>query len=99
MLPRFCLPTGYLTVTSVPHSLSNTFKQVLALFVETEYIFPLAKMLETFVTYTSAFWGCYPMAIATTAAPTVVAAKLRLKPRKTEESDEDMGFGLFDQSP
>uniref|UniRef100_A0A8C2MRZ2 Large ribosomal subunit protein uL10 n=1 Tax=Cricetulus griseus TaxID=10029 RepID=A0A8C2MRZ2_CRIGR len=56
-----CLQIGYPTVASVPHSIINGYKRVLALSVETESTFPLAEARE-----------------------------------ESEESDEDMGFGLFD---
>uniref|UniRef100_F7HRP1 Stalled ribosome sensor GCN1 n=1 Tax=Macaca mulatta TaxID=9544 RepID=F7HRP1_MACMU len=43
-----CLQIGYPTVASVPHSIINGYKRVLALSVETDYTFPLAeKVSET----------------------------------------------------
>ncbi|CAO2601229.1 60S acidic ribosomal protein P0 [Lemmus lemmus] len=83
----------YPTVASVPHSIINGYKRVLALSVETEYTFPLAKKVKAFLADPSAF-----VAAATTAAPAAAAAAAPAKTEakeESEESDEDMGFGLF----
>lgn len=37
-----CLEIGYPTLASVPHSVINGYKRVLAVAVETDYSFPLA---------------------------------------------------------
>uniref|UniRef100_A0A8C2M2P3 Large ribosomal subunit protein uL10 n=1 Tax=Cricetulus griseus TaxID=10029 RepID=A0A8C2M2P3_CRIGR len=49
-----CLQIGYLTVDSVPHSIINGYKRVLALSVETEYTFPLAEKVKAFLADPSA---------------------------------------------
>nr|KAF6312166.1 ribosomal protein lateral stalk subunit P0 [Pipistrellus kuhlii] len=91
-----CLQIGYPTVASVPHSIINGYKRVLALSVETEYTFPLAEKVKAFLADPSAFVAAAPAAAATTAAPAAAApAKVEAK-EESEESDEDMGFGLFD---
>uniref|UniRef100_A0A2K5M039 Large ribosomal subunit protein uL10 n=1 Tax=Cercocebus atys TaxID=9531 RepID=A0A2K5M039_CERAT len=41
-----CLQIGYPTVASVPHSIINGYKRVLALSVETDYTFPLAEKVK-----------------------------------------------------
>lgn len=41
-----CLQIGYPTVASVPHSIINGYKRVLALSVETDYTFPLAEKVR-----------------------------------------------------
>ncbi|KAL6040907.1 hypothetical protein STEG23_037883 [Scotinomys teguina] len=89
---------GYPTVASVPHSIINGYKRVLALSVETEYAFPLAEKVKAFLADPSAFVATAPVAAANTAAPTVAAAAPAKAEAKEElkESDEDMGFGLFD---
>lgn len=38
-----CLQIGYPTIASVPHSIVNGYKRVLAVAVETDYTFPLAE--------------------------------------------------------
>ncbi|KAL4839895.1 hypothetical protein H8958_011086 [Nasalis larvatus] len=93
-----CLQIGYPTVASVPHSIINGYKRVLALSVETDYTFPLAEKVKAFLADPSAFVAAAPVAAATTAAPAAAAAapaKVEAK-EESEESDEDMGFGLFD---
>uniref|UniRef100_A0A4X2KGT8 Large ribosomal subunit protein uL10 n=1 Tax=Vombatus ursinus TaxID=29139 RepID=A0A4X2KGT8_VOMUR len=92
-----CLQIGYPTVASVPHSIINGYKRVLAVAVETEYTFPLAEKVKAFLADPSAFAVAAPAAAApATAAPAAAApAKVETK-EESEESDEDMGFGLFD---
>lgn len=92
-----CLQIGYPTVASVPHSIINGYKRVLALSVETEYTFPLAEKVKAFLADPSAFAAAAPAAAATTAAPAAAAAPAKAEAKEeSEESDEDMGFGLFD---
>lgn len=92
-----CLQMGYPTVASVPHSIINGYKRVLALSVETEYTFPLAEKVKAFLADPSAFAAAAPAAAATTAAPAAAAAPAKAEAKEeSEESDEDMGFGLFD---
>uniref|UniRef100_A0A8C8T801 60S acidic ribosomal protein P0 n=1 Tax=Peromyscus maniculatus bairdii TaxID=230844 RepID=A0A8C8T801_PERMB len=92
-----CLQIGYPTVASVPHSIINGYKRVLALSVETEYTFPLAEKVKAFLADPSAFAAAAPVAAATTAAPAAAAAPAKAEAKEeSEESDEDMGFGLFD---
>ena len=92
-----CLQMGYPTVASVPHSIINGYKRVLALSVETEYTFPLAEKVKAFLADPSAFAAAAPAAAATTAAPAAAAAPAKAEAKEeSEESDEDVGFGLFD---
>ncbi|KAL6041895.1 hypothetical protein STEG23_026733 [Scotinomys teguina] len=89
-----CLQTGYPTVASVPHSIISGYKRVLALSVETEYTFPLAEKVKAFLADPSAFVAATTTA-ASAAAAAATPAKAEVK-EESEESDEDMGFGLFD---
>ena len=41
-----CLELSYPTIASVPHSLINGYKNVLAIAVETDYSFPLAEKVR-----------------------------------------------------
>lgn len=41
-----CLEIGYPTLASVPHSIINGYKKVLAVAVETDYSFPLAEKVH-----------------------------------------------------
>ncbi|KAF9586172.1 ribosomal protein P0 (A0) (L10E) [Lunasporangiospora selenospora] len=86
------LQIGYPTVASVPHSLINSYKNLLAVSISTEYTFPGSEKIKAYLADPSAF--------AVAAAPAAAAAsaeKAEEKPaEKEEESDDDMGFGLFD---
>uniref|UniRef100_A0A4X2LR94 Large ribosomal subunit protein uL10 n=1 Tax=Vombatus ursinus TaxID=29139 RepID=A0A4X2LR94_VOMUR len=84
---RVCLQIGYPTVASVLYLIINGYKWVLAVAVETEYTFPLAEKVKAFLADPSTFVVAAPAA----ATPAKVEGK-----EESEESDEDMGFGLFD---
>ncbi len=43
-----CLALNYPTLASIPHSIVNGYKNVLAVSVETEYTFPLAEKVNYF---------------------------------------------------
>ncbi|XP_033939558.1 large ribosomal subunit protein uL10 [Pseudochaenichthys georgianus] len=90
-----CLTIGYPTLASVPHTIINGFKRVLAVAVETDYSFPLADKVKAFLADPSAFAAvAAPVVAAAEAAP---AAKEEAKEEsEAEGSDDDMGFGLFD---
>ena len=86
-----CLQIGYPTVASVPHSIINGYKRVLALSVETEYTFPLAEKVKAFLANPSAF-----ATAAITAAPAAATAPAKPEAKEeSKESDENMGFCLF----
>jgi len=92
------LQIGYPTIASVPHSLLNGYKNVLAIAVETEYSFKQAEKVKAYIKDPSAFAAAAPAAAAP-AAKDAGAAKPAAAPVKEEpkeEEDEDMGFGLFD---
>ncbi|XP_054753971.1 large ribosomal subunit protein uL10-like [Lytechinus pictus] len=89
-----CLQIGYPTLASVPHSVVNGFKNVLAIAVATEITFPQAEQAKAFLADPSAF-----LAATAAAAPAAAEETKEEEPKKEEseeESDDDMGFGLFD---
>merc|ERR1719361_743026 len=88
------LAIGYPTMASVPHSVANAFKNLLAIAVETEYTFKQAEMTKAYLADPSAFACAAPTAAVTGSGP--AAAKEEEKKESEEESDDDMGFGLFD---
>jgi len=90
-----CLEIGYPTLASVPHSVINGYKKVLAVAVETDYSFPLADKVKAFLADPSAFTAVAAPAAAAETAAAPAAAKEEAK-EESEESDDDMGFGLFD---
>jgi len=89
------LQIGYPTLASVPHSLVNGFKNLLALACATDIEFKEAEQAKAFIADPTAF-----IAAAPAAAPAEETAKEEKKEEKKEESeeesDDDMGFGLFD---
>jgi len=89
------LEIGYPTKASVPHSIANAFKNLLAVAAETDVTFEEAKQMKEYLADPSKFAAAVKSAApAAAAAPTVKAAPA--KEEEKEESDEDMGFGLFD---
>lgn len=95
-LAAVCLSIGYPTVASVPHSLINGFKNLLAVAAVTDIEFKEAQTVKEFLKDPSKF-----AAVVAAAAPVAAAAapkenKKEEKKEESEEEDEDMGFGLFD---
>jgi large subunit ribosomal protein LP0 len=86
------LQIGYPTVASVPHSIINSYKNLLAVSIATEYTFPGSEKIKAYLADPSAFAVAAPVA----AAASTSAAKVEEKVEEKEESDDDMGFGLFD---
>lgn len=88
------LSIGYPTIVSVPHSVVNGFKRLLALAAVTDITFKEAEQLKEYLADPSKF-----AAAAAAAAPAAVEAP-KEEPKKVEEeeeeSDEDFGMGLFD---
>ncbi|KAK7163917.1 hypothetical protein R3I94_002587 [Phoxinus phoxinus] len=91
-----CLQIGYPTLASIPHSIINTYKRVLAVAVETDYSFPMAEKVKAFLADPTAFAVAAPVASAAVEKTAAPAAKVEAPKDESEESDEDMGFGLFD---
>uniref|UniRef100_A0A3Q3VU80 Large ribosomal subunit protein uL10 n=1 Tax=Mola mola TaxID=94237 RepID=A0A3Q3VU80_MOLML len=91
-----CLEIGYPTLASVPHSIINGYKKVLAVAVETDYSFPLADKVKAYLADPTAFAVAAPVPAAETAAAAPAAAAKEEVKEESEESDDDMGFGLFD---
>jgi large subunit ribosomal protein LP0 len=85
------LVIGYPTVASVPHSIANGFKKLLAIAASTDIEFEQCKGIKEFLKNPSAFAAAAPVAVA---APVAEKKKKEKTPEPSE--DEDMGFGLFD---
>merc|ERR1711973_262939 len=79
-----CLSINYPTIASVPHSIVNGMKNLLAVAAVTDITFKEAETLKEFLADPSKFAA---------AAPAAAAAK---EPEPESEEDDDMGFGLFD---
>merc|ERR1719309_800917 len=89
------LAIGYPTVASVPHSVVNGMKNLLAVAAVTDITFKEAEMVKEFLADPSKFAAAAPAAGAAAAAAPVAAAAKEPEPEE-ESEDDDMGFGLFD---
>lgn len=86
------LAVGYPTVASVPHSVINGYKNLLAVSVASDYTFPGSEQIKEFIANPDAFAVAAPVAAESTdSAPAAAAAA-----EDSESEDDDMGFGLFD---
>ncbi|GIJ84406.1 ribosomal protein P0 [Aspergillus pseudoviridinutans] len=89
------LALNYPTLPSVMHSLINGYKKVLAVAIETDYSWPEIEDLKDRIANPDAYAAAAPAAAAPAAGGAAPAAEEK-KEEEAEESDEDMGFGLFD---
>ncbi|BGP15773.1 hypothetical protein JCM10213_007931 [Rhodosporidiobolus nylandii] len=89
------LAINYPTLASVTHSLVNSYKNLLAIALETEVSFPEAEALKDRLANPDAYAAAAPAAGAAAASGDAApAAEKAAEPES--ESDDDMGFGLFD---
>jgi large subunit ribosomal protein LP0 len=87
------LAVGFPTLPSVMHSLVNTYKNVLAVAVETDYEWDGIEELKDRIKNPDKYAGSAPAAAATAdAAP---AAEEKPEEEEEEDDDEDMGLDLF----
>jgi len=89
------LSISYPTIASVPHSVVNGMKNLLAVAAVTDISFKEAEMLKEFLADPSKFASAAAAAPAAGAAAPAAAAAKEPEPEE-EEEDDDMGFGLFD---
>jgi large subunit ribosomal protein LP0 len=91
------LAIGIPTKASAPHSVANAFKNLLAVAAVTDVTFTQAEKLKEYLADPSKFASAVAAAaLAAAAKPAAAAKKEEPKVEEKEESDEDMGFGLFD---
>lgn len=83
------LNIGYPTAVSVPHSIANSLKKLIAVAAATEITFPAAEKTKAYLADPSAFAVAAPVAAATEAA-----APAEAEP-ESDASSESMGFDLF----
>lgn len=88
------LQIGYPTIASVPHSIANGFKNLLAIAAVTDITFEQAEKMKAYLADPSAFAAVAAPVAAAAAAP--AGKKEEKKEESEEEEDDDMGFGLFD---
>lgn len=89
------LAIGYPTVCSVPHSIINGFKNLLAVAAVTDVTFKEAEKMKEFLANPEAF-AAAAAASAPAAAKEAKVEKKEEAKEESEEEDDDMGFGLFD---
>jgi len=90
-ISAICLNIGYPTIASVPHSIANGLKNLIAIAIETDIDLKEAQKAKEYLADPSKF--------VVAAAPVETGTKEAAKEEKKEESeeeDDDMGFGLFD---
>ncbi|KAI0368686.1 60S acidic ribosomal protein P0 [Pilatotrama ljubarskyi] len=88
------LAINYPTIVSVVHSLVNSYKNLLAIALATDYTFEGAEKAKEYLANPEAFAVAAAPAAAADSAPAAEAAAPAEEDK--EESEDDMGFGLFD---
>jgi len=90
------LALNYPTVVSIFHSLINSYKNLLAVSLATDYTFEGSAKVKEFLENPDAFVVAAPAETEAAADKVEEAPAEEEKPEEKEESDDDMGFGLFD---
>lgn len=85
------LASGYPTLASIPHSIVNAYKNVLAISIGTDYTFELAQKVKDYLANPGAFASAAPAGDAGGDTKAAAAA-----PVEEEEEEADMDFDLFD---
>ena len=83
------LNIGYPTIASVPHSIANGFKNLMAIAAVTDIEFPEVERLKAYLADPSAF------AVAAPVEEKKEEAAAAAPVEESEESDDDMGFDMF----
>lgn len=88
-LAALCMEVGYPTKASVPHTINNAFKSLVAICLETDYTFPRAQKFADFLADPSNF--------VTAPAAGAAAGATGAKKEEEEEEEESVagGGGLF----
>jgi len=96
-LAALSLGANYPTTASLPFVMAGGFSKILGISLATDYTFPEAQKVKDILANPGAF------AAASTSTSTSTAAATANKPAdkpvekpKSEESEQDMGFSLFD---
>lgn len=96
MVTSLALAISYPTLAAAPHMFINAYKNVLAVALATEYSFPQAEKVKEYLADPSKFAVAVAPVAAGGDAPAAAAKEEEKKEEPAEESDEDMGFSLFD---
>jgi len=90
------LALKYPTIVSVPHLLVNAYKNLLAISIGTDYTFDGAEKVKEYLANPDAFAVAGTPVAGAPAAAAVTEEATEVKAEEPEESDDDMGLGLFD---
>ncbi|WVR09281.1 hypothetical protein IAU60_006346 [Kwoniella sp. DSM 27419] len=90
------LATGFPTIASVMHSLVNSYKNVLAVSLATDYEFEGSAKIKEYLANPEAFAVAAAPEAAAESGSAAAADAPAAKEEEAEESDDDMGLGLFD---
>jgi large subunit ribosomal protein LP0 len=90
------LALKYPTIVSVAHSFVNSYKNLIAVALATEYSFEGAEKAKEYLANPEAFAAAAAPAADTAAAAEAPKADEKPAVDEDEESEGDMGFGLFD---
>jgi len=85
------------TVATIPFFLGTAYRKLIAVSLATDYTFEGSKQFKEYLADPSKFASAAPVASATASTTGGAAKKEEEKPKeKSEESEADMGFSLFD---
>lgn len=87
------LAAGYPTLPSVGHSLINNYKNLLAVAIAADYVYPEIEELKDRIENPDKYASAAPVAAAAASSD---APAEEAEAEEADESDDDMGFGLFD---
>ncbi|ORX38201.1 putative 60S acidic ribosomal protein [Kockovaella imperatae] len=91
------LATGIPTIASIMHSLVNSYKNVLAVSLATDYEFEGSAKIKEYLANPEAFAvAAAPAAAEGGSAAAADEPAAEAAKEEEEDEDEDMGFGLFD---
>lgn len=96
MVTALSLAVSFPTLAAAPHMFINAYKNVLAVAVATEYSFPQADKVKEYLEDPTKFAVAVASVAAAADSGSAPAAAVEEKEEPAEESDEDMGFSLFD---
>lgn len=88
--------TSFPTLATVPFFLGSAYRKLIAISLATDYTFEGSQKFKDYLADPSKFASAAPAAAAAPAAGGAAAKKEEEPKEKSEESDADMGFGLFD---
>merc|ERR1719331_3254525 len=90
------LAAGYPTAASVPHSFINGYKNLLAVTLEVDYVFPLAEKIKAILSDPEAFAAMVAASAAASGGGGGGGAAAAAAPEPEEEEEAEMEFDLFD---